>query len=224
MRLRSMLPVVFDLDGTLIDSLPNVTEAANGLLEDDGLPPLSPDVVVHFVGRGERVLLDRLITVTDLKVGDYDALMGRFIEHYKRAAAKTRLFPGVAEALTELRHAGFALALCTNKPRAPLIPTLAAAGLTETFDLVIAGDDLDKRKPDPEPLRYIMSELGVERCLYVGDSEVDAETAGRAGVPFLFFTEGIRTVPIAEIPHDAAFANFSELPELVRRFTRSPAH
>lgn len=217
-----MLPVVFDLDGTLIDSLPNVTDAVNGLLAEERLPALSPDVVINFVGLGERVLLDRLIAATDLSAADYDVLMVRFIEHYKRAAADTRVFPGVASALEALKSDGVPLALCTNKPRAPLIPTLAAAGLTDAFDVVVAGDDLEKRKPDPTPLLFIMSKLGAESCVYVGDSEVDAETARRAGVPFLFYTEGICAVPIADIPHDAAFGAFSELPELVRRFTQMP--
>jgi phosphoglycolate phosphatase len=215
-----MLPVVFDLDGTLIDSLPNVTDAANGLLADADLPPLSPDVVVNFVGRGERVLLDRLIAATELSGADYDALMEAFIEHYKRAAADTQVFPGVAEALETLKNDGFPLGLCTNKPRAPLVPTLEAAGLDDIFNIVVAGDDLPKRKPDPAPLRFILSELGAETCIYVGDSDVDAETASRACVPFLFFTEGICAVPIAEIPYDAAFGTFSELPELVRQFAR----
>jgi phosphoglycolate phosphatase len=221
--LTTVLPVVFDLDGTLIDSLPNVTDAVNGLLADQELPPLSPDVVVNFVGRGERVLLDRLIAATDLSRDDYDVLMGQFIEHYKRAAEDTKVFHGVHAALKELRRAGHSLALCTNKPRAPLMPTLEAAGLTDAFDIVVAGDDLPDRKPDPAPLLFILSKIDAESCVYVGDSEVDGETADRAGVPFLFFTEGICTVPIAQIPHAAAFSAFSELPELVRKFAGAQA-
>ncbi len=218
-----MLPVVFDLDGTLIDSLPNVTDAVNRLLADANLPALRSDVVANFVGRGERVLLDRLIAATDLDGSDYDTLMQRFIEHYKRAAADTCVFPGVVSALEALRKDGVPIALCTNKPRAPLIPTLEAAGLEDAFDVVVAGDDLEKRKPDPAPLHFIMSELGAQSCVFVGDSEVDAETAHRAAVPFLIFTEGICAVPISDLPHDAAFGAFSELPELVRRFVQVPA-
>ena len=218
-----MLPVVFDLDGTLIDSLPNVTDAANRLLADAGLPALPTDVVANFVGRGERVFLDRLIAATDLNGADFDRLPARFIEHYKLAAKDTRTYPDVVPALEALRNDGVSIALCTNKPRAPLIPTLKAAGLADVFEVVVAGDDLEKRKPDPTPLRFIMSELGAKSCVYVGDSEVDAETAHRAGVPFLFFTEGICTVPVAEIPHDAMFGAYSGLPELVRRFVQMPA-
>ncbi|MGI9394737.1 MAG: HAD-IA family hydrolase, partial [Boseongicola sp.] len=153
-----------------------------------------------------------------LNTVDYSVLMERFIEHYKCAAEETRAFPGVVTALQSLRNDGFQLGLCTNKPRAPLIPTLESAGLYDAFDVVIAGDDLEKRKPDPMPLVHIMSVLRAQSCVYVGDSDVDAESAHRADVPFLFFTEGIRTAPIADIRHDAAFSAFSELPELVRRF------
>ncbi len=204
--------VIFDLDGTLIDSLPNVTDAANALLADEGLPPLTVSETAGFVGHGERVFLERLIAATTLKPDDFDRLMPGFIAHYKIAARQTRLMPGALEALADLRGQGAKLGLCTNKPRAPLVPTLEAAGLATSFDVVVAGDDLTRRKPDPEPLHWAMSELGAESCIYVGDSDVDAQTARAAGVPFVFYTEGIRTLPIAEIPHDRAFSDFKDLP------------
>ncbi|NNL72961.1 MAG: phosphoglycolate phosphatase [Silicimonas sp.] len=206
-----MTPVVFDLDGTLIDSLPDVTEAANALLSDEGLEPLPPSSVAGFVGLGERVFLDRLIATTGLDRAEYDRLMERFIGHYKTATRNTRLFPGVREALDDLRSDGVPLALCTNKPSAPLEPTLEAGGLIGVFDVVVAGDTLPSRKPDPGPLRYIMDKLSAGRCIYVGDSEVDAETAVNASVPFVLFTEGIRQLPVSEIPHTVAFSDFRTL-------------
>lgn len=206
-----MLPVVFDLDGTLIDSLPDIAAAVNVLLAEEGLPPLEVPRVAGFIGHGVQVLMQRLIAATELDAGDHDRLLARFIPIYEEAARETRLMPGAAAALDVLRARGVPLGLCTNKPRAPLLPTLAAAGLEGAFDIVLAGDDLAFRKPDPRTLLHVVQALGAESCVYVGDSPVDAETARAAGVPFALYTEGIRVVPVAEIPHDRAFSDFSEL-------------
>ena len=213
-----MIPVVFDPDGTLIDSLPNVADAANALLAAEGQAPLTNDVVAGFVGMGERVFLDRLIAATELRAADFDRLMPQFIRHYKIAAEDTRLFPGAMEMLNRFRAEGVPLALCTNKPAAPLWPTLKAAEIDAVFDVVLAGDMLAKRKPDPLPVHHILAELSAETCLYVGDSETDAETALRAGVPFALYTEGIRIAPIEDIPHDVAFSDLLALPEIYARF------
>ena len=206
-----MTPVVFDLDGTLIDSLPDVTKAVNLLLTEEGQPLLDASVVNTFVGSGEQVLMQRLIAATAFEPGDHERLMPRFIAHYKVAALDTKLFPGARAALDRLRAAGVPIGLCTNKPRAPLIPTLEAAGLDDVFGVVVAGDDLPKRKPDPAPLFHCFQVLGAETGVYVGDSEVDAETAQRAGVPFVIYAHGIRVKPIAEIPHDVVFDDFGAL-------------
>ena len=209
-----MIPIVFDLDGTLIDSLPDITGAANALLHEEGQPPLGPETVAGFIGLGERVFLDRLIAATALAEADFERLMPRFIEHYRGATGNTRLFPGVREAIDHFRSVGVPLALCTNKPAAPLWPVLEAVGLREDFDVIVAGDTLPTRKPDPAPMRHILGELGVATCIYVGDSETDAETARRAGVPFVFFTEGIRQSPVEAIPHAMAFSDFAALPAI----------
>ena len=211
-----MIPVVFDLDGTLIDSLPDITRAANALLADEGLPPLSQATVGGFVGLGERVFMERLIEATALLPRDYDRLMPPFIEHYKAATAGTRLFPGAREALRRLRDLGAPLALCTNKPSAPLAPTLKAAGLVDVFDVIVAGDTLPVRKPDPAVLRHVVEALGSCGCVYVGDSETDAQTAANACVPFILYTDGIRQSPVEAIPHDAAFSDFRDLPGIYR--------
>ena len=210
-----MIPVVFDLDGTLIDSLPNITDAANALLAGEGLPPLKAETVRTFVGLGEQVFMDRLIAATDLASNDRARLMPIFIAAYNRAAEDTRLFDGARAMLDELRNAGHPLGLCTNKPGEPLRHTLAAANLDTTFDIVVAGDTLPNRKPDPAPLRHILAELGATTCIYVGDSETDAETAARARVPFILYTEGIRVSPVEDIPHAATFNDFRALPRLI---------
>jgi phosphoglycolate phosphatase len=215
-----MRGVVFDLDGTLIDSLPDVTNAANALLADEGLPSIPQSTVRGFIGLGERVFLDRLIAATDLDVGRYDALMGRFFTHYKNSTGATVIFPGVLDCLAALKADGYRLAICTNKPSGPLKSVLDALDLERWFDAVVAGDSLPIRKPDPAPLRLAFDQIGATEGVYVGDSDVDAATAQNAGVPFAFFTEGICTVPHDEIPKDRAFSDFAEVPEICRTLMR----
>lgn len=206
-----MLPVVFDLDGTLVDSLPGIAEAANAFLAEHGRPGLPVSVIGGFVGRGGDVFLERLLGAGGLDVRMFDSVKPRFLELYVEASRSTRLFPGVSGMLEGFRRAGVPLGLCTNKPSGPLEAVLDATSLGGVFGAVIAGDSLPVRKPDPAPLRHVLQSLGADRGLYVGDSEVDAETAVNAGVPFALFTEGIRSRPIAEIPHDFAFDDFGEL-------------
>lgn len=206
-----MLPIVFDLDGTLVDSLPGIAKAANAVLAEDKLPPLSNDVVARFVGLGEEVFVDRLIATTDLRPENRAAIMQRFISHYLKVGKETPLFAGVGGVLRQLRAMNVKTGLCTNKPRGPLVPVLEATDLNAMLDIVLAGDDLPKRKPNPEPLLHVANQLGASQVIYVGDTSIDAETASRAGMPFVLFTEGIRVEPISEIPHQAAFSDFSEL-------------
>ena len=213
-----MTSIIFDLDGTLINSLPDVTNAANGLLTDYDLSPVSSTAVTAMVGMGEGVFIDRLISATGLPATTRAKVLADFIEHYKRAALNTVVFDGALDALAELRAAGHKLALCTNKPQAALTPTLISGGLESYFDVVVAGDTLPVRKPDPAPVHYILSELAVDTCIFVGDSEVDGETARRAKVPFLLFTEGIRSAAVDDIPHIAKFNDFSELAGLCAKY------
>jgi phosphoglycolate phosphatase len=212
--------VVFDLDGTLIDSLPDIAAAANALLADHGLDPLPQAQIGGFVGMGERVFLDRLIAATALEADRFDLLLPEFITHYKASTGRTRVFPGAIEAVQALRAEGIKVGICTNKPGGPLAAVLEAVDLTRWFDAIIAGDTLPVRKPDPAPLRLAFERMGATEGVYVGDSDVDAETAQRAGVPFAFFTDGIRTKSIEEIPHDRAFERFEDVPSICRDLMR----
>ena len=205
------LPVVFDLDGTLIDSLPEIAEAANRLLAEQGLAPMPAERIGSFVGHGEAVLVARLLTAAGIAPDRIHTLRPRFTELYVEASHRSRLFDGVAEMLAGFRARGVPLGLCTNKPSRPLQVVLEATSLDGMFGVVVAGDTLPERKPHPAPLLFALERLGAESGLYVGDSEVDAETAARAGVPFALYTRGIRSRPVADIPHDVAFDDFAAL-------------
>ena len=144
-------------------------------------------------------------------------LLARFMAHYEGEPANTVLYPGVVDALARLEAAGHPMGLCTNKPEAPTRIALRHFGLDRFIQAVASGDTLPQRKPDPAPLQHVARALGASRALYIGDSEVDAETARRAGLPFALYTEGYRKTPVAELYHTYVFHNFDQLPDIVAR-------
>lgn len=208
------MKIVFDLDGTLIDSAPDIHAAGLALLSEEGLPPVTPQQSRSFIGNGARVFVERLERAA---AGANDPtrtrrMQERFLVHYETAHALTRPYPGVEAALEALRGQGWQLAICTNKPLGPTRAVLAHFGWTGHFPAVIGGDSLAAIKPDPAPLHAAIAGLGGGPVVYVGDSEVDAATAQAAGVPFALFTEGYRKSPLEQMPHDRAFADWAELP------------
>lgn len=211
-----MTAIVFDLDGTLIDSAPDIRAAANRMLRGEGREPLDLPTIISFIGNGLPRLVEQVMRVRGLDMGEHARLTQATLDHYSRAATDlTRPYPGMVAALERLRAQGCALGICTNKPEAPARAILRDLGLDGLFDAVVGGDTLAVRKPDPDPLHRAFAALGGAARLYVGDSEVDAETARRAGVPFLLFTEGYRKVPPEALVHRARFSDFAALPDLV---------
>ncbi len=210
-----MARIVFDLDGTLIDSADDIRALANGILAAEGAPPLTIAEVRRFVGNGASVFVARMREARGLAEGAHARLLADFVGGYESAVGLTLPYPGVPEALEALRVAGHGLGVCTNKPLKPCRAVLDHLGLGEMFGAVIGGDSLAVLKPDPAPLMAAFAALGDGPMLYVGDSETDAETARRAGVPFLLFTEGYRKTEPSDIPHAARFARFAELPALI---------
>ncbi|GAB4361369.1 MAG: phosphoglycolate phosphatase [Kiloniellaceae bacterium] len=217
--------MVFDLDGTLVDSVPDIHAAVAAFLGERGHAPLDLATVTGFVGNGVPVLLERVLRA----VGEADgpaavaAALPRFNAIYGAApAALSRLYPGVPEALAALSAEGFALGVCTNKPVEPARRMLAELGIAGFFAALTGGDSLPQRKPDPAPLRHTAGLLNVELAAvtYVGDSEVDAATAAAAAVRFVLFTEGYRKTPVAEIAHHAALDHFSALPGTIAALAR----
>lgn len=215
--------VIFDLDGTLIDSAPDIHATANEVLTLHGFPQLSLAQVRGFVGRGVPHLVARLIEASgEDSDGPLHADMVReFNARYVDAVTLTVLYPGVREALEALAAAGHPLAICTNKPVAPTEAVLSHFGLLPLFSAVIGGDSLATRKPDPAPLHQAHFLLGRPPALFVGDSEIDAETAQRAEFGFALYTEGYRKTPVQDLPHDVAFNDFVMLPGIVARWHAS---
>ncbi len=217
-----MTAIIFDLDGTLIDSAPDIHAAVARVLAREGLLPLTFPTVRGFIGNGVPVLIDRVMAARDIRPDPVmrDHLIARFLEEYGPASTDlTALYPNVRPALQSLQDAGHQMGICTNKPEGPARSILAAFGLLPFFGVVIGGDSLGVRKPHPEPLTTALAMLGGAPALFVGDSEVDAETALAAGIPFALFTEGYRKTAVADLPHLHAFSDFAALPALVQKIT-----
>jgi len=215
--------VVFDLDGTLADSLPDLRTAVNAVLDGAGRRSIRLDETRRFVGRGSRELLRAAFEATGGPPADLDAVMDDWLTAYlSTVAAETRLFPGAREALDRLRDTGHGLALCTNKPEAPTRVLIEALGIADHFGAaVVGGDTLPVRKPDPAPLREALARIGGPHrpAVLVGDSITDAQTARNADIAFVAVPWGYRDRSVEELGADAVLASFEELPAVVRTLT-----
>jgi phosphoglycolate phosphatase len=213
--------LIFDLDGTLIDSAPDIHAAANKVFGSKGLAPFPFETVRGFIGNGVGVLVSRLLSSRGLESEGalHREMVANFINIYEEAFDLTKVYPGVEEALTLLHADGYALGICTNKPLAPARAALRHFGLDGLFRVVIGGDSLPQRKPDPAPLRAALTALGRPKAIFVGDSEVDAETARRATVPFALFTEGYRKTAAEQLDAKLIFGDFAALPRLLAHLT-----
>lgn len=207
--------IVFDLDGTLIDSAPDIQGIANDLLIAEGAEPLDLQQTHEFIGNGLGVFVQRMRALRGIPDDAHDRLIEAFTEQYYTAYSRTTLYPGVREALTELSQ-DHTLGICTNKLIGPCHAVLKHLEIDGFFSTVWGGDSLPTRKPDPAMLHAALDALGSGPRIYVGDSEVDAETAKRAGVPFLLFTEGYRKSPVDQIHHDVAFSAYDTFSQLIR--------
>lgn len=211
--------LILDLDGTLVDSAPDIHAAGNAVLAAEGLPPVPFALARSFIGNGARLFITRLErAAAGENCPDRTARMvGRFITRSEHGVSLTRPYPGVDAALAALSATGLRLALCTNKPEAPARALLARMGWTDRFEVVVGGDTLPMVKPDPAPLRAAVAllDLTAQQALFLGDSDVDAETAHRAGMGFVLFTGGYRRADIADLPHRLVFDDWPILPALL---------
>ncbi|SMP13092.1 phosphoglycolate phosphatase [Shimia sagamensis] len=211
-----MQTVIFDLDGTLVDSAPDIRASVNKMLAEEGLPDLNLPTVISFVGNGLPTLVRRVMAHFSIEDSQFSRLNARVLAIYNASTYEhTVMYYGVREVLSILHAKGVRLGVCTNKPEEPARHVLDALDLTQYFDVVVGGDTFEKRKPDPLPLLKVIGETSLSDVLYVGDSEVDAETARRAGVTFALFTEGYRKSPVEDMPHDMRFSEWREFLSVV---------
>ncbi|SOC11896.1 phosphoglycolate phosphatase [Rhodobacter maris] len=212
--------LIFDLDGTLIDSAPAIHAVSNAVLTARGYSALSLEEIRGYVGKGAPHLVRCLLSTAgeDPEGALFQPLYNELVARYETDVAGNTLYPGVRAALERLAAMGCALAITTNKPRAPAVAAMRHVGLDDLFTVVLGGDSLKTRKPDPEMLHEAQRLLGRPRALYLGDSEIDAESAQNASMPFLLYTEGYRKVPVHELHHAISFNDYDMLPGIVEGF------
>ncbi|MBM3531899.1 MAG: phosphoglycolate phosphatase [Alphaproteobacteria bacterium] len=207
--------VVFDLDGTLIDSGPDLARLLNKVLAEHGRSAVDPIRVRGFVGDGVAKLVERGFAATgSADIDTCRIATSRFLDCYEaEPAALTLPYPGVVATLTRLRDEGRRLAVCTNKAERVTHAVLRVLGLDGFFDAVIGGDTLAARKPDPAPLRAAIERLGVgpDEAIMVGDNEHDAATARAAGIPCVLVTYGYARAPLASLAAAATIDSFEDL-------------
>lgn len=213
--------VIFDLDGTLADSAPDLAEAVNRTLAELSLPPAPEARVRGWIGHGSRQLLSSALAWAG--VADAPEAAGReferFMRHYGDCLCRqTRLYAGAQRALAALAADGAALALCTNKPQRFVAPLLDWLGIAPYFAAWLGGDTLPVRKPDPEPLRWLARHAGcaVAQSLMVGDSRTDILAARAAGMPVVALRHGYPDEQ-GLAGADAVLDGFDQLPGWIQR-------
>ena len=217
--------LVFDLDGTLVDSVPDLRAALNEMLRERGRPPLTLPQVKGMVGDGAPAMVARALAAGGPETIDAGGALARFLEIYEANPVHlTRLYPDVRRTLTELRRRGYGTAICTNKPQRATIAVVEGLGLGDLFDGIAGGDRFPVRKPDPGHLLSLICALGARReaSVMIGDNENDAAAARAAGVPLVLMRYGYARVDPASLAADALLDHFGELPEALTRLQLAP--
>lgn len=223
---RPLDAVLFDLDGTLLETARDIALALNRATAELGWPPLSEAVVRRLIGRGAPLLIERAAAALGraVEARQREALLQRFLDHYggleSSGEVEAAPYPGVREALAGVRAAGLRTAVVTNKLERFADALLARLGLETFIDVVIGGDSCERRKPDPEPLLLACRRLDATpaRALMVGDSINDVEAARGAGMPIVCVPYGYNEgEDPRKLPCDALIESLTDLLPLLRR-------
>jgi phosphoglycolate phosphatase len=208
--------IVFDLDGTLIDTAPDLLDSLNHCLGAGGVAHTDTAGFRQHVGHGGRVMIERAYTAQQkaLAVEEHDRLLALFLDHYgANIPGKSRPYPGVPAALDRFERAGFKLAICTNKTEAFSRKLIGALGMTHYFAAICGADTFAFRKPDPRHLVETIAKAGGERdrAVMVGDSRTDIDTAKAAGIPVVAVDFGYTDRHVREFEPSVVISHFDEL-------------
>ncbi|MGV1830686.1 HAD family hydrolase [Agrobacterium vitis] len=208
--------IVFDLDGTLIDTAEDLVASLNYTIAAADLAPMEADDLNHLVGHGARVMIERAFSLRGRPISEdaFQPLLERFIDHYKdHMPGKSQPYPGLLDALERLDTAGHRLAVCTNKMEGLARPLLEGLNLTDRFAAITGGDTFEMRKPDAGHLLGTIAKAGGDprRAIMVGDSRNDILVARNAGIPSIAVPFGYSDVPVADLEPDVIITHFNEL-------------
>jgi len=210
--------IAFDLDGTLVDTAPDLIGTLNVLLRDEGLPAFPMDEARPFIGHGARRLIERGFQAAGqaLHPARSQVLFDRFIAHYlEHIADESRPFPGCETALDALRAHGARLAVCTNKPTNLSVALLQALGLADRFGAIVGPDAAPAPKPDARHLQAAVEAVGgrIERAILVGDSATDVGAARAADAGLILVSFGYTEIQAQDLDSDILIHSFDELPD-----------
>jgi phosphoglycolate phosphatase len=214
--------IVFDLDGTLVDTAPDLIDTLNAILGRHGVPPVPPGDARMMIGAGVKPLLQRALASKGLRPApaEIDAMFAEYLELYaEHIADRSRPFPGLTAALDTLAAQGCRLAVCTNKLEWLSVRLLDTLGLSSRFVAICGQDTFTMRKPDPDMLRLTIARAGGDtgHAVMVGDSMTDVATARAAGIPVVAVDFGYTETPPHELGADRLISHFDALPEAVRQ-------
>jgi len=214
--------IAFDLDGTLVDTAPDLVRALNEVVAADGLENVALDDVRAMVGRGARVLIERAYSAQNRKIDSstVDARVADFIEVYRAGIADlSRPFDGGIDVLKHLKSRGARLSICTNKPSELADALLETLELTDYFERIIGPDRTQAKKPDAAHFWSAVSDAGPNLAL-IGDSITDAACGKAAGIPCVILTHGYSEIPHDALGADAVLDDFKNLPDTLEKLWR----
>ena len=208
--------IVFDLDGTLVDTAPDLLESLNHCLKAGDLPDADPAKLRRYVGHGARVMINKAYTGhgKELSEQELDELVALFLEHYSsNMPGAARVFPGGMEAIERFADRGYRLAICTNKFEGLSVKLLEGMGIADRFVSICGSDTFSFRKPDPRHLTQTILRAGgdLDRAVMIGDSKTDVDTAKAAGIPVVAVDFGYTEIPVNVLGPNRIISHFDEL-------------
>jgi phosphoglycolate phosphatase len=226
--MNSVRTIVFDLDGTLVDTAPDLISALNFVLEREGLAPVPLHSARNMIGAGARKLIERGLELEgrSMSADEVTRLTGDFIDYYAaHIADASRPFEGLESALDDLSARGYRFAVCTNKLEWLSKLLLDQLGLSARFSAICGADTFGVSKPDPAILKQTIARAGgqLSSAVMVGDAGPDIGVARRAGIPVIGVEFGYTEVPIADLKPDRLIKHMRELPAAVESLTVSPS-
>ncbi len=215
--------IVFDLDGTLVDTAPDLLDSLNHCLAQGGYKTAKPEYLRQFVGHGARVMITRALSMqhTTPDEAELDHLLNIFLAHYtSNMPGKSRPYPGALDAVERLSHAGFRIAICTNKYQHLSDALICELGLEDRFAAICGSDRFEVRKPDPRHLTETIRTAGgdISGSVMIGDSSTDIKTAKAAAIPVVAVDWAYTDQPVSTYQPDVVISHFNELTiELIAR-------